>query len=89
MIRSVPPPVAQRSNRLLVAAAGERAVVSVQNPIILGSSSAPEPDPCLLAPRADDYTEEEAYRDVSALDTAILVSPERLTGTAIDLSGLF
>ena len=30
--------------------------LSVQNPIILGTSSAPEPDLCLLAPRDDDYT---------------------------------
>ena len=45
-----------RLNRLLVAAAGERAIVSVQNPITLGTSSAPEPDLCLLSPRDDDYT---------------------------------
>ena len=44
-----------RLTRLLVTAVGERAIVSVQNPIILGTSSAPEPDLCLLAPRADDY----------------------------------
>ena len=42
-------------NTLLVRAAGDRAVISVQNPIILGEYSAPQPDLCLLKPRADHY----------------------------------
>lgn len=42
-------------NALLVLAAGTQAIVSVQNPIILGEYSAPQPDLCLLKPRDDHY----------------------------------
>lgn len=42
-----------RLNRLLMAAVGERGVVSVQNPVRLDDSSEPEPDVALLAPGAD------------------------------------
>ena len=52
-----------RLNRLLIRAAGDLAVVSVQNPIILGDSSAPEPDLCLLKSRDDDYTESHPRAD--------------------------
>ena len=41
--------------RLLVDAAGDRAVVAVQNPVRLGNHSEPQPDFALLAPRADQY----------------------------------
>ncbi len=41
--------------RLLVVAAGDRAVVSVQNPVRLDRHSEPEPDFALLKPRADSY----------------------------------
>ncbi|MBN2702511.1 MAG: Uma2 family endonuclease [Methylothermaceae bacterium] len=44
-----------RLNRLLVMAAGGRAVVSVQNPLRLSEQSEPQPDLALLKPRADDY----------------------------------
>ena len=41
-----------RLNRLLVRALGDRAIVSIQNPIRLADSE-PEPDVVPLAPRAD------------------------------------
>jgi Uma2 family endonuclease len=40
---------------LLFGAAGVRVIVQVQNPIVLGSFSAPQPDFALLRPRADFY----------------------------------
>lgn len=48
-----------RLNRLLVRAVGDRAIVSIQNPIRLADSE-PEPDVVLLAPRADDYSTDKA-----------------------------
>src|SRR5262245_17672379 len=48
-----------RLNRLLVQTVGDRAIVSVQNPIRL-TDSEPEPDFCLLAPRADFYATSKA-----------------------------
>jgi Uma2 family endonuclease len=42
-------------NRLLVRLAGDRAVVSVQDPVVLGDRSVPQPDLALLEPRADGY----------------------------------
>ena len=48
-----------RLNRLLVRAVGDRAIVSIQNPIRL-TDSEPEPDVVLLAPRADDYSTDKA-----------------------------
>ena len=53
------PPHAGRVNRLtrlLVQRAGDRAVVAVQNPVIISKHSVPQPDLALLSPRADDYT---------------------------------
>jgi Uma2 family endonuclease len=44
-----------RLTHLLVQAAGNRAVVSVQNPVRLSQTSEPQPDLALLRPRADDY----------------------------------
>lgn len=41
--------------RFLVEAAGDRAVVSVQNPVRLDDRSEPQPDVALLHPRADSY----------------------------------
>jgi Uma2 family endonuclease len=48
-----------RLTRLLVRAAGDRAIVSVQNPIRLADSM-PEPDISLLAPRDDFYASGKA-----------------------------
>ena len=42
---------------LLQRAAGERALVSAQGPLLVSSRSVPQPDLALLAPRADYYTE--------------------------------
>jgi Uma2 family endonuclease len=42
--------------RLLERAAGDGAVVWVQNPIRIGDRSMPQPDAALLKPRADMYT---------------------------------
>ena len=42
--------------RLLERAAGDDAVVWVQNPIRIGERSMPQPDVALLKPRADMYT---------------------------------
>lgn len=41
--------------RVLATAVGHRGVVSPQNPIAIEPSSEPQPDVCLLRPRADDY----------------------------------
>ena len=56
-------------NRLLVRAAGDRAVVSVQNPVRLGDHSEPEPDFTLLRPRTDDYR----LRTPEAADVLLLI----------------
>ncbi|MCI0652577.1 MAG: Uma2 family endonuclease [Planctomycetes bacterium] len=42
--------------RLFVQRAGDRAVVSVQDPVIVSERSVPQPDLALLKPRADSYT---------------------------------
>jgi Uma2 family endonuclease len=43
-------------NRLLVQRAGDRAVVSVQDPVVVADRSVPQPDLALLNPRDDDYS---------------------------------
>ncbi|MBI2760109.1 MAG: Uma2 family endonuclease [Chloroflexi bacterium] len=42
-------------NQLLVLRLGDRAIVSVQNPVRLSSNTEPEPDFTVLKPRADFY----------------------------------
>ncbi len=42
-------------NGLFVRLVGTRAIVAVQNPLILGDRSVPQPDLVLLKPRADSY----------------------------------
>lgn len=52
------PPHASKTNRLnriFADAFGSRVIVSVQNPIVLGDLSAPQPDIVLLKPRDDFY----------------------------------
>lgn len=44
-------------NRLLSRLAAERAIVSVQDPLVIGERSVPQPDLALLKPRADSYSE--------------------------------
>jgi Uma2 family endonuclease len=46
-----------RLTRAFAAAVGNRAIVSVQNPIRLGDHDEPQPDLALLRPRADYYAE--------------------------------
>ena len=46
--------IVNRLNRLLVAAIGERGVVSIQNPVRLDSGSEPQPDVVILRPGADE-----------------------------------
>ena len=48
-----------RLTRILVRALGDRAIVSIQNPVRLADSE-PEPDVAVLAPRADDYSTDKA-----------------------------
>lgn len=47
-----------RLNRLLVLAAGDRAVVSVQNPVRVNEWSVPQPDVAVLRPRPDFYADD-------------------------------
>jgi Uma2 family endonuclease len=52
------PPHASDTNllaRLLTLALGDRAIVSSQNPVVLGVLSAPQPDIAVLRPRDDFY----------------------------------
>jgi Uma2 family endonuclease len=54
------PPHASKSNRLaelLFEAARGKAIVSAQNPVVLGDLSAPQPDLALLRPRDDYYAQ--------------------------------
>lgn len=46
----------KRLNGLLAAAVAGRAIVSVQDPILLGPRSEPQPDVALLHPRTDFYS---------------------------------
>ena len=48
--------IVTRLNRLLVQAVGTKAIVSIQNPVILDGHSEPQPDIALLQPRDDFYT---------------------------------
>lgn len=57
----IAPPHAGRSKRLtllLIEAIGRRAIVSTQDPILLGDLSAPQPDIAVLKPRDDFYSSE-------------------------------
>ncbi|MGH8470646.1 MAG: Uma2 family endonuclease [Gammaproteobacteria bacterium] len=49
--------------RMLQRTIGDAAVLSVQNPIVLGPYSEPEPDVALLKPREDFYTATHAVPD--------------------------
>ena len=43
-------------NRLMIGLVGDRAVVSVQDPLVVGEGSVLQPDLALLEPRADSYS---------------------------------
>ena len=70
--------LANRLNRLLVRLVEDRAVVAVQNPIQLDDESQPQPDLCLLRPRADDYTTAHALPHEVLLAIEIAESSARL-----------
>ena len=64
-------------NKLFVQRAGDRAIVSVQHPVIASRRSVPQPDLALLAPRADSYcdshpTGSEILLVVEVADSTIL-----------------
>ena len=70
-----------RLTRLLGTAAGDRAILAVQNPLALGEFSEPEPDLMLLRPRADFYadahpTAEDVLLAVEVADTSLAVDLE-------------
>jgi len=46
----------KRLNRRLTRDLGERALISIQDPIAIGDNSEPQPDVAVLRPRPDDYT---------------------------------
>jgi Uma2 family endonuclease len=52
-----------RLNRFFVQRFGDRALVSIQNPIWLGPHSEPQPDVAVLRWRDDDYTESHPTAD--------------------------
>ncbi len=65
-----------RLNRELVRAVGDSALVSVQNPVILGDLSEPEPDFALLKSKANDYEDSLPNADdiillIEVADTSI------------------
>jgi Uma2 family endonuclease len=45
-----------RLNHVLTAAAGPRALIAVQNPVLLDDHSEPQPDIAVLLPRPDSYS---------------------------------
>lgn len=47
--------IVNRLNRILVFKLGERAIVSVQNPVILSDFTEPQPDLLVLKPHSDEY----------------------------------
>ena len=47
--------IVDRLNRMFVLAAGERAIVRMQGPVLMGEHSEPEPGLTRLRPRADYY----------------------------------
>ena len=50
-------------SRLLILALGNRAIVSVQGPIVLAEDTEPEPDLAILRRRLPPYKEREAHAD--------------------------
>lgn len=65
-----------RLNRLFGQRAGDKAIVSVQNPVIISDRSVPQPDLALLKPRADYYADShpkasDVYLVVEVADTTL------------------
>ena len=66
----------KKLNRLFAQRAGDQAVVSVQDPIVISDRSVPQPDLALLKPRADYYTDShptvsDVYLLVEVADTTL------------------
>jgi len=51
-------------SRLFARALLDVAVIDVQNPVVLGTHDAPQPDLVLLAPRADAYRKHPRAKDI-------------------------
>jgi Uma2 family endonuclease len=71
-----------RLTRLFARLFGERALISVQNPLVLDSGTEPQPDLVLLRPREDDYelslpTGQDAYLVVEVADTTVVYDTTR------------
>ena len=54
----------RRFNRLFARSLGDRAIIDVQNPAVLGPRDAPQPDVVLLAPRPDGYRTHPRAADI-------------------------
>jgi len=61
--------VVNRLTRIFVGLVGDRAIVSVQNPVHIDDYNEPEPDIAILKPRPDDY----AYDLPAASDAFLLI----------------
>ena len=66
----------KKLNRLFAQRAGDKAVVSVQDPLVISDRSVPQPDVALLKPRADYYTDShptasDVYLVVEVADTTL------------------
>lgn len=70
-----------RLNRALVMTCGERAIVSVQNPVRLDRFNEPEPDFALLRPRDDFYAARKAGADAVLLLIEVSKSSVRFDKT--------
>jgi Uma2 family endonuclease len=64
-------------NRLLGRLAGDRAIVSVQDPLIVSDRTVPQPDVALLQPRSDSYS--SAHPTTADVLLAIEVADTTLT----------
>jgi Uma2 family endonuclease len=53
-----------RFTRRLVMALGERAIISIQNPLVLSAHDEPQPDVAILSPSAEDHTGNPVPADV-------------------------
>jgi len=65
-----------RLTRVFARVVGGRALISVQNPLVLGPAAEPQPDLVLLQPRPDDYegalpTGADAFLVVEVADTTL------------------
>jgi Uma2 family endonuclease len=70
-----------RLNRLFTALLGERAVVSVQNPLLLRPRSEPQPAVALLRPQPDFYSARHPEATTCCSSSRSRRPPPRSTGT--------